>query len=114
MPSRQASASEYPLTTLSHRSSLNLNPSSSSSASYLAMPRLEGYDNDDLQPGPSMSRSGSRSGKRGKKRLSDGGDEEEESAALLGRDSRGFEDFSVGRLHGVKGGGLMIGPEWFE
>lgn len=75
--SRSSSTSDYPLTTLSHRSSLNLGSGSTGT-----MPRL------DVDAGPStptMSRSNSRSGRKGKKRLSDGGGDEEESAALLGR-----------------------------
>ena len=77
MPSRSSTA-DYPLQTLSHRSSLNLGSLS----------------RDRLEPEAGPSSGGTRmirgnSGKRSKKRLSDGGEENE---ALLGDSSRGFED----------------------
>ena len=82
MPSRSSTA-EYPLQTLSHRPSLNL-------SSAMSKDRLE------PESGPSngarLSRGNSNSGKRSKKRLSDGG---EESEALLGEGARGLEDDSV-------------------
>ena len=61
------------------------------------MPRL---DVEDAEYSPhAMSRAGSRTGKgKGKKRLSDGGEDEEESAALLGGRGDGFGGIEPVRL----------------
>lgn len=81
MPSRSSTA-EYPLQTLSHRSSLNFGS--------LSKDRLE-PEAGPSNGGAKMTRG--NSGRRSKKRLSDGGDEENE--ALLGDGVRGFEDDTV-------------------
>lgn len=90
MPSRSSPASEYPLQTLSHRPSLNLGINTGTgvgAGSGSSMSRLE-VDNDTGSAVSPGGRASSRS-KRGKKRLSDEG---EESQALLGGGGLGEDE----------------------